>query len=70
MKILLLMALMNIHNGDVSELSVVQPYDTWAQCVKALVDTGPQKPDKNGKVKVFECVKDGEKPTGREISDL
>jgi hypothetical protein len=58
-KALLLVGLFNIHSGAVHDVKVVAEYTgttAWQQCAKDLMKPGPQVPDKNGDVKLYECV--------------
>jgi len=38
---------------------------TAIECGKALMDKGVQKPDKNGNVKLYECIVPGDRPTAQ-----
>jgi hypothetical protein len=58
MSYVILWALLNIHNGDMDGPYPTRPYHSYTaqDCVQALLNKGIQKPDKDGKVKVYECV--------------
>lgn len=56
MKIWLIYFLFNIHTGALSSDSFwVSTHDTPDSCYTAAVRTGPQKPDKDGNIKIYAC---------------
>lgn len=56
MKIWLIYFLFNAQTGALSPDAVwVGTYDTPDACFTAAVHTGPQKPDKEGNIKIFAC---------------
>jgi hypothetical protein len=68
LKILFVMGLFNIHTQTLSnDYKVVGVYKDWQKCALAINHTGPQKPDKEGNVKVYECVLQGDQPTGQVV---
>lgn len=64
MKYIILWAFMNIHTGAIDGPFVESNKEYTAdQCTKALVDKGAQRPSKDGKVKIYECVHLGRRST-------
>lgn len=65
MKYIILWAFLNVHTGTIEGPYTMKPYHEYTaeECSKALLSTGPQKPNKDGKVLIFECVKPGERAT-------
>lgn len=72
MKYIILWALLNIHNGDITGPYMAKPYHEWTaeQCTKILLDLGAQKPDKDGQIKIFECVAPGRRSTVQSVDWL
>lgn len=58
MKYIVLWALLNIHTGTIQGPYILTPRHEYTadQCAKALGEQPVQTPDKNGEIKVFECV--------------
>jgi len=58
MKILLVVALFNVLTHQIHDAKVVpgKEFDTLTECQSVLLDVGPQKPDKNGDVKLYGCA--------------
>ena len=57
MKILFIYVLFNVFTSQYGEKAhVVGEYNDWQKCALAINHTGPQKPDKEGNVKLYECV--------------
>lgn len=57
MKILFIYVLFNVFTGQTGDtVYVLDHFDDWQKCALAINHTGPQKPDKEGNVKLYECV--------------
>lgn len=72
MHVLLLVVLFNIYSGDSGKFKVekVYPEGGWYQCGADLNNTGPQKPDKDGNVKLYECVQQGDRSEVHWVTEL
>lgn len=72
MHVLMLMVLFNIHSGSLGDYKVdkIYPDGAWHQCATEMIDKGPQKPDKDGNVKLYECVLSGDKPEVHLVTEL
>lgn len=73
MKVLLLIALFNIHTGQIHDVTVKNTYSAntaWHDCAQDLINQGIQIPDKNGDVKIFECITPGDKITMQGVENL
>jgi len=58
MKYIVIWALFNIHTQTLSKVRVEEPMEqlSAAECSQALADKGAQKPDKDGNIKLYECI--------------
>ena len=66
MKVWLIYVLFNVLTSSQSpEIYVVKTYTDWGSCAKDLNLTGPQNPDKNHNIKLYECLAADAKPTVR-----
>lgn len=68
MKILLLVALFNIHTGNRHDVEVASSFDTPEACVEALIAKGARKPNEDGDVQIYECAVPPAVPTGQSIN--
>lgn len=65
MKYIIIWALFNVHTQDVSPAYPEVPYKEYTanDCHKALIAKGIQKPDKDGDVRLYECIIPGRRST-------
>lgn len=65
MHVIMLMVLFNVFTGENGDYVVQKVYPEGAikQCAKDLIGQPASKPDKNGNVKLYECLVQGTKPT-------
>lgn len=69
MHVVMLIVLFNVFTGEMGDYSVkkVYPPNAITECVADLTGQPASKPDKDGNVKLYECLVDGTRPSVKTI---